>query len=163
MIDAQQEVGQLKAENKALKTELYELKLSSARATRGRKTKRSSPAPGPAGSASVASASSSSALSISASESTAEPNAETVALIRRIGWYHQLNCMPVVSESAFGVPKPAFRYDSVERYLNANLPLGASADLYHCTPLDYHSKLADGSDAFQQHVSQLFIRSISYT
>lgn len=108
MTDAQQEVGRLKAENKALKTELYELKLSSARTTRGRKVKRSSPAPGPAGSASVASVSSSAAPSVSASEFTTEPDADTVAFIRRLGLYHQMNCMPVVSETAFGIPKPAF-------------------------------------------------------
>ncbi|KAF8186689.1 hypothetical protein BJ912DRAFT_1060156 [Pholiota molesta] len=58
MVDAQQEVGRLNAENKALKTELYELKLSSAKTTRGQKAKRLSPSdvPGPADSASVTSA-----------------------------------------------------------------------------------------------------------
>lgn len=161
MVDAQQEVGRLKAENKALKTELYELKLSSAKTTRGRKAKRSSPAPGPADSASVASTPSS-ALSVSSSGSTAEPDADTAAFIKRMGWYHQMNCTPVISETAFGVPKPAFQHDSVDRYIDANLPLGSTADLYHCTPRDYHSKIAGGSDAFRQLVSQLFIRSKSY-
>ncbi|KAF8186690.1 hypothetical protein BJ912DRAFT_1060162 [Pholiota molesta] len=79
------------------------------------------------------------------------PDADTVAFIRCLGWYHQMNCMPVVSETAFGLPKPAFRHDSVERYVDANLQLGSTADLYHCTPWDYHSKIADGSEAFQLH------------
>lgn len=158
MMAAQLQVGELKAEVKALKVENYELKLQAAKksgAARG-KSKASSPMP----SSSVNSA----AGSVSAAGNAAPaPDQVAVAVIRRFGRYAQLECSPLLPASAFGEPKPSFRHDTPERYMEENIMHGFTADAYYCVSVEYHEKIRTGSESFRTCVSRPLSSNIQNT
>lgn len=144
---AQQEIGALKAKLKVIETENYELKLHAARKVRTGKNKISTPIPSASTNSVTPPASS------AASDTVPTPDTAAVSFIKRLGRYTQQECTPVIPLTAFGIARPTFRHDHPDRYTDANIALGFTADLYSCVPFEYHAKILSNSESFRTIVS----------
>ncbi|KAF8971926.1 hypothetical protein BDZ97DRAFT_1753148 [Flammula alnicola] len=117
---AQKELGKLKAEVANLKALNAEMTLKAATKSRRKKTQ--------------------------GDESVVVLLPETISHQAN---YYQLFYSPTIKPSAFGIDRPQFRYNDLERYANeGNRVLGLTAELYDCIPVKYHVKGIKESPTF---------------
>lgn len=74
--------------------------------------------------------------------------------ISRLAKYAQLFITPCFTDDAFGLPRPTFRHDHPDRYLEENLGSAYTADLYHVFPYKYH-ELIESSETLKSLVITL--------